>query len=130
MARLYYVHWNEEECRAHARDLESAGHEVECHGSQDAHAKIGDEIDVLVVSLDRLPSHGRAIAEWFWEAKKRRVKPLIFVGGEREKVADAKKKFPSAVFCPRARLKDTLKTAAPARAADGAPALKRPPGGK
>lgn len=126
MAKLFYVHWNEDECRGHARDLESAGHKVLCHWSKEIHAKIGDEIDVLIVSLDRLPSHGRAIAEWFWEAKKRQVKPLMFVGGEAPKVGDTKKKFPSALFCPRTQLTTVLNSLIRSPVSKAAQALGKP----
>ena len=63
MSRLFYVHWNEEECRVHACQLESAGHAVDIHWSTQNHTKIEPGIDGLVISLDRLPSHGRAVAE-------------------------------------------------------------------
>ena len=35
-----------------------------------------------MISLDRLPSHGRAVAEWLWEAKKRQHIPIVFLGGQ------------------------------------------------
>ena len=65
--------------------------------------------DALVISLDRLPSHGRAVAEWFWEAKKRRSIPLIFVGGAPDKVERTREKFPEALFCDRSALRDVLR---------------------
>lgn len=108
MANLFYVHWDEGECRALVSELESAGHRVRLHWSKKEHAKIEDDTDVLIISLDRLPSHGRAIAEWFWAAKKRRAKPIVFVGGEPPKVTETKKWFPSAVFCTPSRLSATV----------------------
>lgn len=113
MKTLAYIHWHEAECQAHAKELEAAGYEVRCHWSKDSHPRIGDDTDALIVSLDRLPSHGRAIAEWFWEAKRRQTKPLIFVGGEADKVAETKKKFPGAVFCAMGKLKAALDKALP-----------------
>ncbi len=82
MAKILYVHWNEAEAAAHAEMLAASGHEVVVHASTDG--KFSNEWlpDALVISLDRLPSHGRAVAEWFWEAKKRRHIPIIFTGGK------------------------------------------------
>ena len=31
--------------------------------------------EVLVISLERLPSHGRAVAKWLWSAQYRRAIP-------------------------------------------------------
>jgi len=104
MATLFYVHWNEEECLEHVRLLEAEGHTVSCHWSTQSNAKIPAEIDALVISLDRLPSHGRAVADAFWSAKKRQVIPVVFVGGEEDKVKVARDKFPKARFCRRKQL--------------------------
>jgi hypothetical protein len=54
--------------------------------------------DVLVVSLDRLPSHGRRVARWFWETKARRAVPIVFVGGDAAKLAAIRAEFEGAVF--------------------------------
>ena len=100
MARIFYIHWNREEAEARARGLEAAGHEVQFHSSSEAHLRFDDDLpDAVVISLDRLPSHGRAVAEWFWEAKKRHHIPLIFAGGVPDKVAATREKFPGAVYC-------------------------------
>jgi hypothetical protein len=39
------------------------------------------------------------VAEWFWEAKKRQHIPIIFAGGQSDKVKATKAKFPKAIFC-------------------------------
>lgn len=67
--------------------------------------------DAIVISLDRLPSHGRAIGEWVWEAKKRQCIPIVFEGGEKDKVRVTEKKFPRAVFCKTGSVVETLKNA-------------------
>ena len=64
--------------------------------------------DAVVISLDRLPSHGRAVAEWLWQAKKRQSIPLVFVGGTAEKVETMRERFPAAVYCARERLVEML----------------------
>ena len=99
--RVYYVHWDEAEAKQRARVLEERGHEVEVHWDTGTHAKLKAPLpDVLVISLDRLPSHGREIAEWLWEAKKRQHIPIVFEGGAGGKIEVTRAKFPRARFCP------------------------------
>jgi hypothetical protein len=87
MASIFYLHWNEEELAPRVVALLAEGHEVRCHWSTVEPPKWGDYLpDAVVISLDRLPSHGRAVAEWIWEAKKRQTIPILFAGGEADKV--------------------------------------------
>jgi hypothetical protein len=100
MPTVFYVHWNEEELTGRVRALEAAGYRVLSHSSTSQHARLAEPYpDAVVISLDRLPSHGRAIAEWFWEAKKRQAIPIVFEGGAQEKVAATRARFPKARFC-------------------------------
>src|SRR5262245_25259529 len=100
MAKVFYLHWNEAELKERIASIIKAGYEVAYHWSTEEHAKFGETLpDAVVISLDRLPSHGRAVAEWFWEAKKRQHIPLIFAGGQPDKVKVTKAKFPKAIFC-------------------------------
>ena len=55
--------------------------------------------EVLVISLERLPSHGRAVAQWLWSAQYRRAIPVVFVGGRPDSVERARQQFGDAVFC-------------------------------
>lgn len=97
--RIVYVHWNEAETKSRTAALERPTWEIVGHFSSEDHASLKDPLpDVLVISLDRLPSHGRAIAEWFWEAKKRQTIPILFVGGPADKVAALRGKFPAARY--------------------------------
>lgn len=96
---VFLVHWNEQELAEHASALEREGHRVRGHFSTEWFEKWGEYLpDAVVVSLDRLPSHGRQVAEWFWEAKYRRSIPVLFVGGEPAKIEAIQSKFPAAVF--------------------------------
>src|SRR5262245_11463946 len=98
--RIYLVHWNQAEAEARARELTAAGHEVRTHWSTEGEYKWGEYLpDAVVISIDRLPSHGRAVAEWIWEAKKRRTIPIVFAGGAPDKVKATREKFPKAMFC-------------------------------
>jgi hypothetical protein len=109
MADLYYVHWHEDEARVHAAELTAAGHAVRCHSRESEGWSMGERMpDVMVISLDRLPSHARQVAEWFWQAKKRRSIPMVFVGGAPEKAAALAARYPEAVFCAREQLAETL----------------------
>lgn len=81
--------------------LRAAGYVVVSHWSTATAPKVPKDLpDAFVISLDQLPSHGRALAEWVWEAKRRQGIPIVFEGGEPEKVAATKAKFPRATYCP------------------------------
>lgn len=100
MPRVFYLHWHEEELEDRLNELESKGFDAYGHWDTETHIRIADDLpDAAVVSLDRLPSHGRAFAEWLWEAKKRQHIPLIFAGGKPDKVEATRIKFPNAIFC-------------------------------
>lgn len=100
MPQVFYVHWNEHEAGERAAGLAAAGYDVGIHWSDRQPPRLGDNLpDAVVISLDRLPSHGRAVAEWFWEAKKRRHIPVLFEGGRVDKAAVARQEFPDAQFC-------------------------------
>ncbi|MCA9285334.1 MAG: DUF3052 family protein [Phycisphaerales bacterium] len=100
MARVLYIHWHESEAVARARPLVRAGHDVRICGSVREGSGLAKEpTDVLVVSLDRLPAHGREVAAWWWQAKKRQHIPIVFEGGKEEKVLAIRDLMPTAVFC-------------------------------
>ncbi len=63
MKNVFFIHFNTETVADFKNDLPEA----------------------LVISLDRLPSHGRQYAQWFLEAKKRQHIPIVFCGGLPEK---------------------------------------------
>ncbi|HEY3739481.1 MAG TPA: hypothetical protein VGL53_06540 [Bryobacteraceae bacterium] len=67
--------------------------------------------DAVVIDLDRLPSHGRAIATLLRTTKSTRMIPLIFAGGEREKTARIQSEFPDAVFGSWARVPALIREA-------------------
>src|SRR3990172_2797546 len=62
----------------------------------------------VVVYLTRLPSHGRATAEYLAEAKSTRAIPLIFVGGEGEALEKTKKEIPKATYISEDKLEKAL----------------------
>ena len=105
MKRVFFIHFHEAELKEKIQSLKQAGYKVDYHFSTETTAYFKDNLpDVLVISLDRLPSHGKAYAEWLWEAKKRQHIPIIFSGGKPEKVITVKENFPNAIFCSNEKL--------------------------
>lgn len=108
MAAVFYVHWDEAEAGAHADALRAIGHRVAVHATREKTPRLPEPTDVVVISLEKLPSHGRAIAEWVWQAKSRRAIPIVFVGGPADKLARVRERFPDAELCARAELRDVI----------------------
>ena len=105
---MFYVHWDEGEASGHADALRAIGHRVTVHAIQDATPHLPDPTDLVVISLERLPSHGRAIAEGVGQAKRRRAIPIVFVGGPADKTAKMRERFPTAELCSRAELSTVI----------------------
>jgi hypothetical protein len=100
MADVFYLNFNEQEASETVRTLEAAGHTVRLHWDTQSTAKFDGWLpQAAVISLERLPSHGRAYAEWLWEPKYRRTIPILFVGGRPDKVEATRQKFPAAIYC-------------------------------
>ena len=96
---LFYLHWNEKELKKRIAALKELKLTIKSHWSTDHTVKWGETLpDIFVISLDRLPSHGRQYAEWLWEAKKRQHIPVIFADGQPEKIEVTKAKFPKAIY--------------------------------
>ena len=114
--KVFYLQYSEAEAKARKKLLEEGGHAVLAHWSTETGPNFGEKMpDAVIISLENLPSHGRAVAEWFWEAKKRQHIPIIFVGGLSEKVTIAKKQFPKAKFCKPERLVEIVSKIQPAK---------------
>ncbi|MBL7739760.1 MAG: hypothetical protein JNK14_11105 [Chitinophagaceae bacterium] len=106
---IFYLHWNEKELKERVQPLRQLKHTIDSHWSSAETVKFGDTLpDIFIISLDRLPSHGRQYAQWLWEAKKRQHIPIVFVDGKPEKVEETKQKFPKAVYCTADTLLDTI----------------------
>ena len=97
MARLFYIHWHKDECLAAVEVLRLAGHTVRYHHESGDNAwKLLKQSppEMLIVSLERLPSHGRRVAAVAKHDKKLRDIPIVFVGGQPDKIETAKENFP------------------------------------
>ncbi|MHC4077772.1 MAG: PleD family two-component system response regulator [Planctomycetota bacterium] len=101
MARVLLIHWNADEARERLQRLRSAGHTATAYSEQGGAGlqKFRDRPPAaVVIDLSRLPSHGRAVATWLRQQKATRQVPIVFVDGDREKVARTKKALPDAVY--------------------------------
>lgn len=109
MAKIFYVHWNKAELAELIAPLRAAGYEVQTHWETETSAKLKEPYPAaFVISLDRLPSHGRATAAWLTEAQKRRQIPLIFAGGQADKVVATQQKFPQVIYCATNKVASVL----------------------
>lgn len=54
---------------------------------------------IFLIDLSRIPSHGREVAMAIRSYKDTRSVPIVFIGGEKDKVARTKELLPDAEFC-------------------------------
>lgn len=106
MTRITYVHYDAAAAAPVVAALRKAGHAVRAVTSgEESPGRAFDPLpEAVVVSLAKLPSHGRAIVEWLWEAKCRQAIPVVFVDGAPDKLAVARRQFPAARSCAGAGL--------------------------
>lgn len=113
-ARIILVHWKATEAALRLRQLRDAGYRASLyteHGGAGLPAIRANPPDLFVIDCDRLPSHGRAVATWLRRQKPTRPIPMVFVGGEPEKVAKTRKLLPDAVFTDWRRIRGALRQA-------------------
>ncbi|MGH9314704.1 MAG: hypothetical protein ACRD1S_16090 [Vicinamibacterales bacterium] len=113
MLRVTLIHWNAEEGRKRAERLRKTGFTVGFEPTTRVLLKrIAEQPpDAFVIDLSRLASHGREVATWLRERKGTRHVPLVFVDGEKEKVAKVRGALPDAVFTSWARVVGAVKRA-------------------
>jgi hypothetical protein len=95
------IHWNEEEAKPRVERLRQLGFEVEWiapRGGAGLQPSIQNPPNAFLIDLSRLPSQGRAIAVFLRQRKATRGVPIVFVGGEAEKVARTRELLPDAVY--------------------------------
>lgn len=66
---------------------------------------------VIIIDLDRLPSHGREVAVALRQSKSTRRIPIVFAGGADEKVARVREELPDAIFAPWSAIAPAVKKA-------------------
>ncbi len=106
------VHWDEHEGLERQQQLEALDF--------DAAFDSGDGImvvlraikssppDAVVIDLSRIPSHGREVAYSLRATKATRHVPLVFVGGEPEKLEKTRQLIPDATYTTWGRIKAAL----------------------
>lgn len=102
MPRIILIHWNEAEGAARAKTLRAAGFESTSLAPRGGAAELkalGQNVpDAFVIDLSRLPSQGRAVAVELRRQKATRLVPLVFAGGEPEKVERTRQLLPDAAY--------------------------------
>jgi hypothetical protein len=110
--QVVLVHWDDTERASLAAELEGWGHRVatldEARG-----LKLRDPPEerplAVVISLRRLPSHGREVADALWHPKwAREALRIVFVDGTPEARAKTAERFPTASFADWAELRGLL----------------------
>jgi hypothetical protein len=109
--RLYLCHWHPEEAEELADALRPSGWEIKVihNGDQLRPKKLREEPPLaFIISLRRLPSHGKKTAQFLWSAKWRREIPILFFDGVPEKVEALRDIYPEATFTSWEALTDVL----------------------
>jgi hypothetical protein len=114
MAQIRLVTWDPAAAREHARALKKAGFTVNASPllTSGLIGQIRDDPPaVIVIDLDRLPSHGRAVAIVVHSGKSTQHIPIVFAGGDEAKVKIAREQAPWATFTDWPGAPAALKTA-------------------
>jgi CheY-like chemotaxis protein len=124
MRKIRLVSWDADLARQHARALKKSGFGVDASPLSTARL-IGQfrdhPPDVILIDLDRLPSHGRAVAIMLRGAKSTAHLPIVFAGGLEAKIQRARQQAPWAVFTDWAGAAKALGQALKARPLAAAP---------
>jgi hypothetical protein len=101
MKKLRLICWNAELAKDHAKVLKAAGFAADSspmQGSGIVSQMREFSPDAVVIDLDRLPSQGREMALMLRGSKSMRHMPIVFAGGQPEKVARIRAELPDAVY--------------------------------
>jgi hypothetical protein len=111
--RVRFIHWKAGEAKERIERLRAMGYRVDYDAlSMDLlRAMRDDPPSAVVIDLARLPSHGRDVALALRETKATRAVPIVFVGGEPEKVERIRSLLPDATFSSWPRLPGALRAA-------------------
>lgn len=114
MTMICLLHWNEPEAAERLERLHAAG--FDAYHSMLAGPPLFLQLrekapTAIVVDLARLPSHGREVGAALRAAKATRYIPLVYVGGEAEKVARIRTLLPDAVYTTWDEIVPALQTA-------------------
>lgn len=105
------VHWDEDEGLERQKQLEALGFAVAFDSGDGlfvARQIKASTPDAVVIDLSRIPSHGREVAYSVRTRKATQHLPIVFVGGEPDKVAKTKELLPDATFTTWGRIQTAL----------------------
>jgi DNA-binding response OmpR family regulator len=109
--KIFLFHWNQTEAAEKAEILSDAGWDVACESSDGARgckSLKADSPTVVVIDLNRLPSHGRETALYLKSTKATSEIPIVFVDGEPETIAKIKAIIPDATYTTSKKLNSIL----------------------
>src|SRR5512140_3811533 len=101
MTRVRLFHWKAEEAQPLSAVLQRAGYLVEydpAFNPSVGRTIRGNPPHAFVIDLSRLPSHGREVAVALRGHKTTRPLPIVFTGGDPEKVAAIRTLLPDAAY--------------------------------
>lgn len=107
------IHWNDNEADARVREINAKGFEGWRPPREGGGIKaIRDRRpDAILIDLARLPSHGRDVALSVRGTKALRNVPLVFMGGDIEKLAGIKMLLPDATYAEWSAVSRAVKQA-------------------
>jgi CheY-like chemotaxis protein len=121
MARVVLVDWNATAAKVGLALLRGAGHEARVLVPKDSSSfkvLLEKPPEAVLVDLTRRPSEGRNVGVWLRQRKATRSVPLLFVGGEPQKVQRTRDLLPDATFTPWTRVRSALRAALRARGSE------------
>ena len=101
MSLVRLICWNADLALERARLVEAAGFEVDASPleTKGLIARFREKLPaVVLIDLDRLPSHGREVAVALRTSKSTARLPIVFAGGAAEKVDRVRQELPDAAF--------------------------------
>jgi hypothetical protein len=111
MARIRLMHWKPAEAAPRVELLRTAGYEVQYEDKASPGVIRAGAPEAVVIDLSRMPSHGREVAVWMRGTKAMRHIPIVFAGGEPDKVAAIRELIPDATYTEWNGIKGALKKA-------------------
>lgn len=111
MSRAFLFHWNRSEAAALAVEVRNLGWQVELEAEDGARGStrvLAEPPDAILISLSRLPSHGRQTALYLRTTKVGKTLPIIFFGGGGGPLEKTKAKVSDATFTSWDRLEGVL----------------------
>jgi CheY-like chemotaxis protein len=113
-ARVRLIHWKTEEAEERGRRISALGYDIDAsvpYPPAFLREMQADPPDAIVVDLSRLPSQGRDLALALRERPASRAVPVVFVGGESERVERVRALLSDATFATWDDVADKLKHA-------------------